>query len=116
MPPSTALSTGSWWATGSVPGNAERDESGPFSLLAAYPPEELQHPLREKPRGVLVVAGQAAVGKVVLVARVEEELGVIRRLDELAGGIDVALVHEVRVGVHPVNLNRHPRRPRAELR
>src|ERR687892_2446175 len=46
--------------------------------------EEGEHPLREQRGGALVVAWQTAVGEVVLVARVEEQLGVLGRLDERA--------------------------------
>ena len=52
-----------------------------------------------------------------LVAGVDEQLGLVRRRDELAGGVDVALAREVRVLVHAVDLHRHARRPgRPELR
>jgi hypothetical protein len=50
-----------------------------------------------------------------LVAGVEEKLHV-GRLDEFSGGIDIAFLHEDRIGVHPVDLRREVGRPRAELR
>jgi hypothetical protein len=46
-----------------------------------------------------------------LVAGVEEQFCVLGLPGELAGGVDVALAGEDRVGVHPVHLHRHPAGP-----
>src|SRR5579864_327128 len=79
--------------------------------------EEVEHPLDQQRGRAGVVRRQRAVGKVVLVAGVEEQFGVLGLLDDLAGGVDVALAHEDRIGVHPVYLHRHPVGPgRAERR
>ena len=76
--------------------------------------EEVQDALGEQRGGVRVVGRQRAVRELVLVAGVEEQLRVLGLLDELAGGVDVALAGEDRGGVHPVHLHRHPRGPGAE--
>src|SRR6188508_475979 len=79
--------------------------------------EEREDALREELRGALVVARQAAVREVVLVPRVEEELRVLGRRDELARRVDVSLVDEERVGVRAVDLHGHSLGPRLpELR
>ena len=69
---------------------------------------------REQCGGIGVVGRQRAVGEVVLVAGVEEQLRVFGLPGELTGGVDVALAGEDRVGVHPVHLHRHARGPGAE--
>jgi hypothetical protein len=51
-----------------------------------------------------------------LVAGVEEQLRVGGLVDERAGGVDVALADEDRVGLHGVDLDRHPIGPRPEVR
>ena len=43
-----------------------------------------------------------------LVARVEEQLRVLGLVDQFAGGVDVALADEDRVGVHSMHLHRYP--------
>jgi hypothetical protein len=53
------------------------DDSAARSALLADSREELEHALREELRRVCVVARQAGVGEVVLVAGVEEELSVV---------------------------------------
>ena len=79
--------------------------------------EERERPLGEQLRRALVVAREARVGEVVLVAGVEEELRVLGCLDQLASRVDVALADEDRVLVHPVDLRRNAVRPRsAEVR
>src|SRR5437016_2911212 len=60
--------------------------------------QEIEHPLPQEGGCVRVVGRQRAIGEVVLVARVEEQLAVLGLLDERAGGVDVALIDEVRVG------------------
>jgi 4-carboxymuconolactone decarboxylase len=76
--------------------------------------EEVEHAPGEQCGGIGVVGRQRAVGEVVLVAGVEEQLGVLGLLDEVTGGVDVAFADEDWVGVHPVHLHRHPRGPGAE--
>jgi len=73
--------------------------------------EEVEHPLCEQRGGGRVVGGQRAVGEIVLVAGVEEKLRVVRLGDQGAGSVDVALVDEERIRVHPMHLHRHPVRP-----
>jgi hypothetical protein len=51
----------------------------------------------------------------VLVAGVEEQLPVLRLVDELSGGVDIALPDEDRVGVHPVHLHGHASGPAHEV-
>ncbi len=46
--------------------------------------EEVEHALREQCRGVFVVVGEAVVGEKVSIARVQEQLGALDRLVELA--------------------------------
>src|SRR5215212_6378874 len=46
-------------------------------------PQERQNALLELRRSLFVVVGETAVGEQVLVARVQEELGALDRLDEL---------------------------------
>ena len=75
--------------------------------------EEAEHALHEQPRGGLVVVGQAGVGEQVLVARVEEQLRGIGHLDQLTGGVEVALRDEQLVGVHRMDLDRGVVRPGA---
>ena len=77
--------------------------------------QEVEHALREELGRLGVVARQAGVREVVLIAGVEEELCVVGRLDELAGGIHVAFLHEDRIRVRPVDLRRKTGRPCAEL-
>ena len=60
-----------------------------------------------------VIGRQAAVGEQVLVTGVDEQLGLRGRRHELAGGVEVAVLGEERVGLHPVNLDRNAVRPRA---
>ena len=80
-------------------------ESWQFSDAAFGAPEELQHPLEEVGRGALVVVGQARVDEQVLVALVQEQVGVLRRPDDLAGGVEVALCDPL-VVLHHVDLER----------
>jgi hypothetical protein len=76
----------------------------------------IEHAPGEEGRGGRVVRRQRAIGEVVLVAGVEEQLPVRGLADELPGGVDVPLAHEDRVRVHAVHLHRYPGRPgRAEL-
>src|SRR5215813_9090799 len=70
--------------------------------------EEVEDALGEEGGGVWVVGGERAVGEVVLVAGVEEQLGVLGLADQLAGGVDVAFAGKDGVGVHPVDLRRQP--------
>jgi len=86
------------------------------AVPCARPGQEAEHPLGHQCRRLRVVGGQRAVGEVVRVAGVEEELAVLGLVDQRPGGLDVALVDEDRVGVHPVDLHRDPGRPAAELR
>ena len=67
----------------------DRDQPVPgrLELVGA---EEVEDALGEEGGGVGVVGGQRAVGEVVLVAGVEEQLGVLGLAVELAGGVDVA--------------------------
>jgi predicted DNA-binding transcriptional regulator YafY len=78
--------------------------------------QEAQRALQHQRRGVGVVGRQRAVGEQVLVARVDEQLGQLRPddLDQLAGGVDVALKPEERVLVGAVDLHRDTLRPRPE--
>ncbi len=79
--------------------------------------EEAEHPMVDLLCGLFVVGRQAAVGEQVTVARVEEQLGIRRRLDERAGGVHVALPGEEGICVHAVDLDRGVRGPgAAELR
>src|SRR5580700_8104264 len=80
-------------------------------LIAA---EEVEHAPGEQCGGIGIIGRQRAVGEVVLVAGVEEQLRVLGLLDELTGGVDIALAGEDRVGVHPVYLRWHPHGPGAE--
>src|SRR5206468_11974991 len=66
-------------------------------VVASDAVEELQHALGEQRRCLGVVRGEGAVREVVLVAGVQEELRLSDLLDDLAGGVDVALAGEDRV-------------------
>src|ERR1017187_8878816 len=70
--------------------------------------EEGEDPLDQEGGGVRVVGRQRAVGEVVLVAGVQEQLCVLGLLDELAGGVNVAFADEDRVAIHPVHLHWPP--------
>src|SRR5690606_4650595 len=52
--------------------------------------------------------------KIVLISRIQEQLGVLCLRHNFTRGIDVALAHENRVSVHAVNLHRYVLRPRSE--
>src|SRR5438105_10018893 len=67
--------------------------------------EELQHSLGQQRGRVRVVGGQRVVGEIVLVAGVEEQLGVVHLLDDLARRLHVSLADEDRVIVHAVDLD-----------
>ena len=80
-------------------------------------PKEVEHPPREQRGGAGIVRRQAGVGEQMLIARVEEQLGMRDGRDEGTGGVDIALAGEERIRVHAVNLHGQFRRPRrAELR
>src|SRR3954447_13709540 len=74
--------------------------------------KEIEHPLLQECGGVRVVRRQGAVGEVVLVAGIEKQLRVLGLLDERASGVDVTLIDEEWVGIHPMYLYRYPVRPR----
>src|ERR1700749_2792544 len=78
--------------------------------------QELQRAADDQRGGARVVARQRAVGEQVLVTRVGEQLGKLGTDDghQFAGGLKVALVGEVRVVVHAVDLHRDPVWPQAE--
>jgi len=77
-------------------------------------PEEVEHSLNEEGGGGRVVRRQRAVGEIVLVARVEEQLCILGLVNKLAGGVNVALETEEGVSVHPVDLDREAVRPRPD--
>ncbi len=76
--------------------------------------QELEHSPGEQRGRIRVVRRERAVGEVVLVAGVQEELRVLDLLHDLAGGVDVALADEDRVVVHAVDLDRDAVRPGSE--
>ena len=47
---------------------------------------------------------------------IKEQLCILGLVNELTGGVDVALADEDRIGIHPVYLHRHPsgQEPNAE--
>ena len=70
----------------------------------------------EQPGGTLVVRGEADVGEQVPVAGVEEEFGVRGSGHQFAGGFEVTFAGEERIGVHPMDLDRHIGRPARRIR
>jgi hypothetical protein len=61
------------------------------------PAEEVEHPAGEERRGRRIVRRQRAVGEVVLITGVEEQLGVVDGRDDLPGRVNVSLPDEDRV-------------------
>ena len=71
------------------------------------------HALLDERRSVLVVVGEAAVGEEVPIARIQEQLGALGLLRDLAGDVGVPPL----VGLPRVDLERDALRPgAAELR
>src|SRR3954454_11924172 len=64
------------------------------SLDVRSPVQEVQRPPQEQRGRLGVVGRQRAVGEVVLVAVVEEQLGLIGRFQQRPGGVQVAFVDE----------------------
>src|SRR5215210_1511734 len=85
---------------------SERSSSDPL--------EKLENSAREQRGRRRVVRRQGAVGEVVLIARVQEQLGVRNGGSDLARGVDVALTREDRVVLHAVDLYGDALGPRAE--
>src|SRR5215213_11880282 len=96
-----------------LPSASRRPPSGPPTSDAG---EELEHARLEQRGRFRIVGGQRVVGEVGLVARIQEELRVGNRGDDLTGRVDVTLVDEDRVVVRAVDLDRDSLRPRPERR
>ena len=78
------------------------------------PAEKVEHSAGEERSGRRIVRRQRAVGEVVLITGVEEQLGVVDGCDDLPGRVNVALPDEDRVRVHAVDLDGDSVGPRAE--
>src|ERR1700739_2104324 len=75
--------------------------------------EELDRAAQDQGGRAWVVARQRTVGEQVLVAWVGEQFGKVGAddRDQFAGGLEVALVREVRVAFHAMDLHADPVRP-----
>src|SRR5580698_710361 len=73
--------------------------------------EEVEYSLGQQRGRVRVVRRQRAVGKQMPVAGIQEQLRVLRFLDERARSVDVSFSGEERVLIHPVDLDRYVVRP-----
>src|SRR4249920_2024439 len=78
------------------------------------PAEEVEHPAGQECSGLRIVGRQRAVGEVVLITGVEEQLGVVDGRDDLPGRVNVSLPDEDRVRVHAVDLDGDSVGPRTE--
>jgi len=83
-------------------------------LTSSHVLEEVEHPAGEERSGLRVVRRQRAVGEVVLITGVEEQLGVVDVGDDLPSRVDVSLPDEDGVRVHAVDLDGDSVGPRAE--
>ena len=72
-------------------------------------PQESEHALPQLCGRLLVVVGEAAIGEQMLIARIQEQLRIVGRLDERTCGGEV--FERPLVPLHHVDLDRHPLRP-----
>ena len=125
VPDRSPSSCGHW--TGRPPTSPRGDDDQPPVLaldrrsgrhreLASARGEELEGSAGEAVGGVRVERGERTVEEQVLIAGVRDELGEVGAEggDELAGGVDVALVGEELVVVLSVDLHRDVGRPRPD--